>query len=1148
MANAPQIAYRDGSGFTTNLVFSTNQEAIVITGTVDNLTSDIQVSINGAAFVSDPTLVNFNLPNFTIPNQDSFPDGLVLTPGVNTILIRTIDIAGGVSASSTVSVTLVLQEDVLQVETPSGIKVSRVKNAVNIFVALPAQRFSTSGVPLPSNFIGYNYYASTSPGGTTGYYRINSATVTNKSTTFDEKTTQFAANQTIFPNGSSFLEIKLVQKDTFGNEVATQLDTTYDTSAYTESIRFKSTLEDYQLIEYIAFQHNRSGTQDSINDDQFSAVANTDPLYYVVTGVYYDPTTGSEVESAFSQEVLGTPLIIDTSIRALPGRTQFQVLTDFVDSIQRVDTTVSLIPGSTTRDVSIDPFTSEAERLYFLVDFVHRTQSFLTLLQIDDANGDGVSDPVSGSSYKTALKFALGYTTDDAVQSIIDSGFDKLAGNINKKRLPGRPSVGQETFYTYTRPAFDLPVPSGTVVSTSADSSLGIPSVNFIVGGSYVMLAAQADSYYNFDTKRYEITVDIVAQTTGADGNRPAGQITNVSGAPGFQVINNDATIFGSDLESNADLTTRCLLGYSVDSGTAGGYASTSAEQIGIVKAKIVKSGDPLMMRDYDPVRHKHIGGKVDIWTQGLKERQITEKFAFTFEVALNIRCTIIDATNLVFQVQDSRVTPNNPITEILDNLTQGLGVRNVTQGLDYLLVGVQLIDYRTFKLDPTVLGQVVTNFDDVVTADYRFRVDNRFVFSFHPVRRVVAVVGEVSGALNSSLGYALYKTDDPLIDGESTISNDYLSINQVSGVPSGNTIQVNAELHVLIGSQADPLGSIGINTDTIRVFSEDRSIEYDGPLATIPDYEVIAGTPTTPAAIQRMATSDIPNGATVSVDYVHDENFTVSYVINDLLQQLQRTVNSTRHVTADVIIKESIENLVNLEATVELKAGSTKDTTDPAIRSNVSNDSNTRLIGQGLAQSSVVGAIQGTTGVDFLVLPMALMAYADGARKIREKLTSAYLHLPTLDIGANIAYILTSALDSPTTNGGGLITEHKGVFEDDEAMTLVSVLSTVATAAGQAFIIGSGGATILGYTDTATLVAAGFTTPATQQAELLRRTANHIVISLSGSGSPVDLPIDHKYAVSYVVRGDSGSKDIAAADVEFVELGNFTITYASST
>ena len=1147
MATAPQIAYRDGSGFTTNLVFSTNQESIVITGTVDALTSDIQVSINGAPFVSDPTLVNFDLPSFTIPNQSSYPDGLALVPGVNTILIRTIDIAGGVSAPSTVSVTFILQEDVLQVETPSGIKVSRIKGSVNIFVALPAQRFSTSGVPLPSNFVGYNFYASTAASGTTGYYKINAATVTNKSTTFDEKTTQFAANQTIFPNGSPFLEVKLIQKDEVGNELATQLDSTYNTSAYTESIRFKSTLEDYQLIEYIVFQHNRAGTSDSINDDQFSAVANTDPLYYVVTGVYYDPTTGNEIESAFSQEVLGTPLIIDTSIRTLPGRTQFQVLTDFVNSIQRVDSQVSLIPGSTTRDVSIDPFTSEAERLYFLVDFVHRTQSFLTLLQIDDANGDGVSDPVSGSSYKTALKSALGYTTDDAVQSIIDSAFDKLAGNINKKRLPGRPSVGQETFYTYTRPTFDLPVPSSTVVSTNADSSLGIPSVNFLVGGSYIMLAAQADSYYNFDTKRYEIVVDIVAQTTGSDGNRPAEQIINVSGAPGFQVVNNDATVFGSDLESNSDLTTRCFLGYSVDSGTSGGYASTSAAQIGIIKSKIVKSGDPLMMRDYDPVRHKHIGGKVDIWTQGLKERQVTEKFAFTFEVALNIRCTIVDATNLIFQVQDSRVTTNNPITEILDNLTQGLGVRNVTQGLNYLLVGVQLVDYRTFKLDPILTGQVVTNFDDVVTADYRFRVDNRFIFSFQPVRRVVSVIGEVSGALDNSIGYALYKTDDPLIDGESTISNDYLSINQVNGIPSGNTIQVNAESHVLVGSQAEPLGSIGINTDTIRVFNANRLIEYDGPTAIIPDYEVIAGTPTTPTAIQRTATSDIPNGATVSVDYVHDENFTVSYVINDLLQQLQRAINSTRHVTADVIVKEAIENFINFEVTVELKTGSTKDTTDPAIRSDVSNDSNTRLIGQGLAQSSIAGAIQGTPGVDSLILPMALMAYADGSRKLREKLTSAYLHLSSLDIGANIAYILTSALTSPTTDGGGLITEHKGVFQDDEAMTLVDVLSTVASASDQAFIIGAGGAVIQGYTDTATLIAEGFITPSTQQAELLRRTANHIVISLSGSENPIDLPTDHNYTVSYVVRGDSGSHDIEAADVEFVELGNFTITYTSN-
>ena len=1146
MANAPQILLRDGSGFTTNLVFTTNQESIVIQGTVDVTTSDIQVSVNGAPFVSDPTLVKFDLPNFTVPNQNNFPDGLVLTPGVNVIKIRTIDIIGSVSPAATVTVTLVQQSDTLQADTPSGIRMRRIRGSVNILAALPAQRFSTAHVPLPSNFVGFNFYASTAAGGTTGYFRINANTVSSKSTIFEENVITFASDQAIFDAVDEFISVQVLGKDEFGNTTGVKLDSTY-TSVYNNKIRFKSTLEDYSLTEFVVFNHIRTGSPDSINDDQWADVADTDPLYYVVTGVYFDPISGVEVESAFSQEVLGSPLIIDTSIRSLPGRTQFQVVTDYVLAIQRVNVEVSLVPGSTTRDVSIDPFSSEAERLYFLVDFVNRTQSFLTLLQIDDANGDGVSDPVAGSSYKTALKAALGYTTDDAVQSLIDSAFDKLAGNISKKRLPGRPAVGQEVFFTPNRPTFDLPIPTGTIVSSNPDTTLGIPSVRFRVGSSFVMFAAQADTYYNFDTKRYEILVDIIAESVGANGNRPAGQIVNVQGVSGFQVINNDATVFGSDQESNSDLATRCLLGYSVDSGTGGGYASTSAEQVGVIKAKVVKSGDPLMMRDYDPVRHKHIGGKVDIWTQGLQERQVTERFAFTFDVARNVQCIVVDPINLIFRVLDSRVTPTSPITEILDNLVLGFGVFNVTQGLNYLLSGVQILDFQTFKIDPTLVGQVVTNADDVVTADYRFQVVNEFQFSLQPVRRVISVIGEISGALDNTLGYSLFKTADPLLEGESTISTDFLAINQVGGIPSGNSIQINNELHVLVGSQNEPLDSIGINTKSIRVFDVTRAITYDGPDATVPDYEIIEGTATIPAKISRTATSDIPNGSTVSIDYTHDENFTVTYVINDLLQQLQRTVNSKRHITADVIIKESIENSMIVETTVQLLAGATKDKSDPDIRTNTSLETNKRFIGQGIAQSDVIHAIDASQGVDFLVVPMAKMAYADGSRKLRESLTSAYLHLPSLDIGGNVAYLLTNPLAFPTTDTGGLVTEHKGVFQDDEALALVSTLATVASAPRQAFIIGSGGAVINGYTDTATLVAAGFTTAATQHAELLRRTANHVVISINGFSFTPDIPTDHSYAVSYVIRGDSGSHDLPASSVEFIILGNFTITYAGA-
>jgi hypothetical protein len=663
------------------------------------------------------------------------------------------------------------------------------------------------------------------------------------------------------------------------------------------------------------------------------------------------------------------------------------------------------------------------------------------------------------------------------------------------------------------------------------------------------MFASQADAYYNFNNRRYEITVDIVAETIGTTGNRPAGTIKNVSGSVGgLQVINTESTVFGNDRESNTDLATRAMLGFvSVDTGTEGGYANTAAGQVGIIKSRIVKSGDPLMMRDYDEIRHKHIGGKVDVWVQGLRERTVTERFAFTFEIARDIRCQIVDLGTLTFRVLDSRVTPNSPITEILDNPVQGLGVRNVTQGLDYSLAGVTILDYQTFKLN-TAITQPVTAADDIVTADYRFRAVNQFKFTLQPVRRVVSVVGEASGPLNNTLGFNLYKTDDPLLTGESTIANDYLVVNQVGGIPTGASITVNDEQHVLIGFSEEPLLSVGINTATIRVFSQDRSIEYDGPGTASPDFDIIAGTPTTPVQIVRTNPSDIVSGQTVSVDYDHDENFTVTYVINDLLQQLQRTVNSRRHITADVLVKQAILNSVELETTIQLKPGSAKDKVDPAVRSNVSLELDQKIIGQGAAQSDVIKAVDATSGVDFQVVPLAKMGYADGSRKLREKILSSSSRVPSLDIGGNQVFILTNALKFPTTDGGGQTTEHRGVFQDDESMVLSSSLDLVGQLSNQAYIIGSEGALITGYSDDATLITAGFTTAVQIEAERLRRTANHVLLSLSGAGVPPDSPDNHTYAVSYIVRGDVGPHDITASQVEFLDLGNFTLTIRTST
>lgn len=1155
MASAPKLNQRDGSGTAQEIVFTTNRERIALDGTVDVTIVDLQVSLDGGNYVSDPDLVYLDGTSFQVPNPLAHPDGLSLDLGLNTIQIRAIDILGGVSAPAIARITRILHVDDAPRYIPSGIKVLRRRDAVDLLVAkvLPApvgtssERVSAGLVVPAPDFRGFNIYASSSPGGSvSGYFRVNEVPA-QAVTTHEEILSPITTYQAVWDAGGNVIRLRLTDEDVFGTELEVRVDQLQDTSAYSGTLRLQGTLESYLLQEYVKFTHVRAGGPGIINSDQFVEVPDASPLYYVITALYWDNITKTEFETPFSQEVLGLPLIIDTTLQDLPGRNLTQIVTTYVQAVQRVDTEISLIPGSTTRDVSIDPFASEAERLWFIVDFVHRSQSFLTLLQLDDANNDGVSDPVVSSSYKQALKAALGFTSDAAVQRLIDTQFDKLAANYHKTRLAGRPAVGQAVFYRTTAPTQDIPIPSGSIVATVTDATNSAASVRFRVGGTYTMRAAQAASYYNFDERRWEITTDITAESIGENGNRPAGQI-KTSTISGLSVTNTEATVFGLSIESNADLAARCMLAFaSVDTGTEGGYQSTSAAQTGVLKAKVVKSGDTLMMRDWDDVRAKHIGGKVDIWIQGLRERQVSDNFAFTFEVALDVRCQIIDIPTLTFRVLDSRVTVDTPITEILNNPSQGLGVRNVTLGQDYDVTTVTLVDYQTFRLS-TAVPQPVTMVDDVITADFRFRMVHAFVFSLQPVRRVVSVVGELSGTLTPDTGYELYKTEDPLLNGESTIAEDSLVIHQVGGVPSGATITINDELHVLIGLFQEPLKSIGINTMTLRVYNEARTLEYDGPSTSAPDFDIVPGTPTTPVKIVRTAASRILSGQEVSVDYVHDENFVVTYVINDLLQELQRTIEAKRHTTADVLVKQAIQNSIDIETTVQLNAGAKKDTVDPAVRTNTSLELNKRYIGQGAAQSDVIHAVDATTGVDYQIVPMIKMAYADGSRKLREAVLSTATLLPTLAIGGNRAFILTNPLQYPTTDGGGLPTEHKGVFQDDVMMRAATTLSLVALHADSAFIIGASGAEIAGYSDDATLIAEGFTDPEDRLVEFLRRTANHVVVALSGSDIPPDEPPNHGYTVTYVVRGDVGAHDMTASEVEFLDLGEFTVTYKEAT
>jgi len=1139
---APEIYLPDGSETKTYIVYSSNVREHFFEGTVDPNAIDVQVQIRGSGFVSDPTLVHLDLPNFKIPNPESYPDGMSLVPGVNQIDIRAIDVSGNISSVSTIMVSYITDKEIsLQVSAPTGIEVLRHSDKVTIVASKNTE----------PEVLGYNFYVSKESGGTvSGYFKINKDIVAQSYIETNDIATH---NEDIsFSHSGKYLRIKVQEEEEDGTLVRELSNSRVDLSDAVIDQVLSMGMVGKDVVEHFYFDHNRLFDEEdgTINNDQFLGIPDDQPLYYVITAVGYDNRYREYVESKYSMELVGLPLIIDATIKDMVPRTRQDIVLAQIQQIQKADPSISLIPGSTTRDVHLDPQSTELERLSFITDFIHRSQSFLTLLAIDDSDQDGISDPINVSPYKQALKAALFLNRDEDVQLLIDDAFDKKAGDYTLTRKGAIKSIGQAVFYTTKKPTQDKVIELGAMIATTPDESLRIPAFSYEVTSQITMLLVDVDSYYNPSRKRWEIIANIRALDSGTDGNRPSNQInTIVSGVSGLSVINLEPTRWGSNIESNRSLAERGILALvSVDSGTTGGYLATARKVSGVQEVLVVEAGHDLMMRDWDDVRTKHIGGKVDIWIKGLNEKEVTDTFAFSFDIVENIGFTIIDVDNLVFQSTDSNLSVDNPISEMLSDETKGWGFRNVTKGLDFdLAIGsgdeVIIQDYRTIKLSINI-AQPAFDIDDIFVGDYRFQSTNTFVPTQQPVRRIVSIVGTVSGTLDMSNGYSLYKTEDPLLYGESVGAQDYVKIMQYNGIPSGAVLTVNDEEHILVGTRLEDLDSIGIDNVSIRVFNQARTIEYNGPDATQPDYLITEGSSTTPASIVRVSSGNIANGQVVSVDYDYDENFTVRYVVNDLIRVVQDEVSDKKHTSADVLVKHVVENAMDLENTVILKPGVDRAQIDSLIRTKVSQETNNRPIGGGIRQADIVHVQDSIAGVDYPIVPFSKMAWADGSQILRNTLLNNYVELSSLHSGTNKAYILAQALMASTTDNGGEITKHRGVFQDDQSMVFASSLSVLTSQSDQTYIIGLDGAVISGYSDDTTLTNEGFVTSISRDVERKNRTANRVVLSLNTIPED-DLPSDHLYSCSFIVSGNEGTGDLISNPLESITVGEFNIIYS---
>ena len=1167
MATTPKFLGPDGV-YRETFIFHTTVSTRFFTGSIDADTIYMQISAFGSAFEDDPDLITFEGASFTVPNPSKYPDGLQLLPGDNTIKVRSINTTGDTSGEATVTVRLVQANDVnLVVQAPTGITVEKMDGLVKVGV---------SGID-STLVTGYNFYAATATGGgSTGYHRINVNTITTLESVQGEDESELGeldvdATVAVDTNGIPLADPQLFriqgsQEDRNGTTLEMDFNERVNIPETVTKIRIHTTVSSVKDTSTYYFFHDRNAdttsTYPAIPVGELASTPQTEPIYYTVTAVYYDSTTAVEVESPMSMEIPGYPLRITTSVGSFPMVTRPQIVKDGVVSIYRSNPGVSTQPGSVLRDTFLDPFSTEAERVRFILDFIHKAQSFSTLLAIDDPNFTGFSIAPDRSNYKIALAQAFRMSNLNDVQTVIDSIFEKLASNYGKSRLLGKLAKGEATFYTTKRPSRSIPIPIGTIAYSG--------SVLFRTSSAAEISISNIASFYNAATGRYSVRAFIQAEEVGTGGNVPAGQITGVRGITGVFVTNEAKTYGGYNRESNRELAVRCqgaLTG--LDGGTRQGYTEACVNMAGVSGVNVIPSGDALMKRDYDSTLGRHIGGKVDIWVRGENSATVSDTFAFTYEIAYGVNFEIVgDPQGLTFRAVPAvgtypTLTPSNPLVEMLDfpANTPPLGFRSVTSGMWFSLTGVTYPSFDTIQLSSAYNDPANVTLTDVFQGDYRYRTSNKHIMSRQPVTALVSLIGETgaTGTVDPDT-YALYRQDSPLLLGLSSMADDYIQVDSPTASGRiGQILTVTGETHVILGDYVEYLNFFGSNILTIEVWNVGRTVQYQ-PVATgvlTPDYRIIVPSDPSVAAIgiQRTETSTITSGQSLLIDYEHDENFTVAYRSNALVSIVQADLEPQRRLTADVVVKQAIKTLVDVGATVVLLKGSDPSVVDRAIRTNITSMFAKKGLGSPLRVSDVIETIKKTTGVSYVVVPLTTVARAVGTTVLAETLdTSESGDLEKITAwGTSLVdvYLIKDVLSSPTSNGGGAITEFRGVTQDETALnlltgTLNSLGMPLKAQSGNAYIVGNDGLVIPGYSDDATLQIdfPDMTDVNERYAQGVLLTKNRVLISLPTGGDPTD----YTYAVTYKVEESTGVQDIRTTAVEYLTAGDISLTYDEDT
>lgn len=301
--------------------------------------------------------------------------------------------------------------------------------------------------------------------------------------------------------------------------------------------------------------------------------------------------------------------------------------------------------------------------------------SYNALLDIDvETTGSSERDifveaPIEGQlndiwvslDYLQKLQSPILYEND-----LLDEDKDDFCRNHGVGNIPATYARGTLLLFTTSKPTEDIYMNSTYTVAT-ADSS-----VSFRIAGYYTLRAASAEDYYNALTNRYEMTVQIVAQSPGTSGNLGANKITKITSAiKGITGCTNNAPTYGG--QSEGTLSQRmAMVKQKLKGRTLGNIQGIKTFVENYASGvTVVGTNDPLMLRN------EGMGSGIDIYVKGFTTEGAQDTVAITSTGLVSLS-SAYDATSIRLA--------NQPVQSIAVCIKTSTGIATTLSNEDFTL------------------------------------------------------------------------------------------------------------------------------------------------------------------------------------------------------------------------------------------------------------------------------------------------------------------------------------------------------------------------------------------------------------------------------------------------------------------------------